>query len=490
VSSRFDLPQLIPAWLELSRGVDVSLGLDAGEAFARAKDLLGHLRDDQAPRGEWTPSAENGEVLHAMTAIICRDPTGQPDDALRDLDVAFRFIATLPWPADEYGGPGELLSRCAISGWRAARRFANPPVVKTWIERVLANSDLRIAAERATAGPVADRSEQAEDLKLDDPELLLRVCETLRPRIEASPSVVRDEAEFFYRFLERPSRPIGLHDEREYFLGEFALTAATASRFLFRVEEAKSWLLRAEANFALVQNSNAQWGRVSYQRLALALEAREFQEVLEVAPLWANAFLRLDMPEDALKCRFLEGTAQRELGDLPRAIQIYSEIFATAESLRDSRLAGQAANNLARYHADLGETEEALAYARKALPLLQELGSQVHLVKLRWSMGELLRKQGRRGPALEAYRQAQSDARELGMRGDLAALHLVVADLLLEAGQEAQAECEIRAALPIIDEEKMVPEGIAALSLLRESLRRRQLDKRALRDLHGYFRER
>jgi hypothetical protein len=105
-------------------------------------------------------------------------------------------------------------------------------------------------------------------------------------------------------------------------------------------------------------------------------------------------------------------------------------------------------------------------------------------------MGDLFRKQGERAAALEAYRQALADAAELRMRGDVAAIHLVVADLLLEAGQEAQAEWEIRAALPIIDEEKMVPEGIAALSLLRESLRRRQIDKHALRGLHGYFRER
>ena len=138
----------------------------------------------------------------------------------------------------------------------------------------------------------------------------------------------------------------------------------------------------------------------------------------------------------------------------------------------------------------LGETDRALEYARKALPILQTLGSRVHLVKLQLAIGNLLRKQGKRAEAtLEAYRQALADATELGMRGDVAAIHLVVADLLLEAGHEAQAEWEIRAALPIIDEEKMVPEGIAALSLLRDSLRRRKIDKQALRDLHGYFQE-
>jgi tetratricopeptide (TPR) repeat protein len=250
------------------------------------------------------------------------------------------------------------------------------------------------------------------------------------------------------------------------------------------------WFQRAEANFALVQNANAHWAQVAYQRLALALEERKIEDVLELAPRWSNTFRRLDMVEDALKCRFLEGIAHWERGDARRAIEIHSAICTEAETLGSPRLVALAANNLVTYFADAGETEKALEYARKALPVLQQLSSRVHLAKLQWSMGDLFRKQGKRAAALDTYRQALADAAELGMRGDVAAIHLVVADLLLEAGQEAQAEWEIRAALPIIDEEKMVPEGIAALSLLRESLRRRQIDKQALRDLHGYFQER
>ena len=44
-------------------------------------------------------------------------------------------------------------------------------------------------------------------------------------------------------------------------------------------------------------------------------------------------------------------------------------------------------------------------------------------------------------------------------------------------------------ALPTIDKEKMVPEGVAALSLLRESLRHQKINRQALRDLHDDFEE-
>jgi len=115
--------------------------------------------------------------------------------------------------------------------------------------------------------------------------------------------------------------------------------------------------------------------------------------------------------------------------------------------------------------------------------------SRVHLSKLQWSIGDLLRGQGKVSEAVDAYRSALRESEEIGLRGDVAAIHLVLADVLLEARQEAQAEWEVRAALPIIDEENMVPEGFAALTLLRESLRRRKIDRQALRNLHGYFRQ-
>ncbi len=358
-----------------------------------------------------------------------------------------------------------------------------------WRPKYLHYEESRAAAERALSIPLPERTGKTQELHLEDPELLLCVCEILRSRLEADPTSVRDEAAFFFGFLREPKRSIGLHDEREYFLGELALLAAASSRFLFRIQDAKIWLQRAEASFSLVQNANAHWARVGYQRLALLLEERQLEEVLELSPMWVETFEQLDMREDALKCRFLQGIVYCELGQLEKAIEVFTAICREAESLGITRLVAQAANNLVRYYAILGDEKNALHFAKKALPLQKQLNDRIGFAKLQWSIGDLLRKQGKRVAALDAYRQAQAEAREIGLRGDLAALHLVVADLLLEAGQEAQGEWEIRAALPIIDEEKMVPEGIAALSLLRESLRRRQIDKQALRDLHGYFQE-
>jgi tetratricopeptide (TPR) repeat protein len=299
---------------------------------------------------------------------------------------------------------------------------------------------------------------------------------------------MREEAEFFYDFLK--SRPqVGLYDEREYFLGEFALLAGTACRFLFLREEARRWFERAEAWFVLTANSSVNIARLAYQRLALKLEERAFDEVLELTPMWIDAFTSLELREDAVKCRFLEGNALRETGRTDDAITVFQEVSRDAELLGNVNLLAQGVGNLGQLFRLRGNLHDALECAQRALPLLQQVNNRVGLAKLQWFVGDICREQGKLGDAVDAYRAGLRDAEEIGIRGDVAAIHLVLADVLLDAGFDRQAEWEIRAALPIIEEEKMVPEGYAALALLQESLRRRKIDRQALRNLHGFFQD-
>jgi len=356
-----------------------------------------------------------------------------------------------------------------------------------WRERRLSPEEGWAMAEQVLARPITERLEKGREFLLEDSELLLSVCEVLRSRTETAPTATCDEATFFYRFLDKPKRRIGLFDEREYYMGELALIAGGSNRLLFHREEARRWFDRAEASFTRSANGVAHVARVAYQRLALSVEERRLNEVLELAPLWVESFESMGLAEEALKCRFLEGLALRETGDIDRAVAVFRDICRRAEDQRNVRLIAQASNNLAQFYRVLGNLDEAMVYARKTLPLLKQLDNRVGLVKLRWGVGSILREQGKSGEAAAAYREALEEARSVGMRGDVAALHLVLADVLLDIGQDRQAEREVRAALPIIDEEKMVPEGYAALDLLRQALRFRQIDRKALRELHGYF---
>jgi len=343
------------------------------------------------------------------------------------------------------------------------------------------------AAERVLATPMAERYALAEPLQLEDPETLLSLCSLLRHRLESAPAVVRDEAEFLYRFIESPRREIGLFDEREYFLGETALLAGTACRQLSRREEAHVWFDRAEAGFRHTVNAAGDLSRLGYQRLAERLEERQIDVVLEMLPPLVESFRSLEMRDEALKCRTLEGLALMESDELSEAMRVFEESAEEAERLGNAKLLGSAYTNLTHIHAMLGNADAALAASAKAIPVLRRQNDLVALAKVQWGIATLLRETGRIDASIEAYRRAQEEFASIGMRADVAALNLVIADLLLETGHDAEAQREIAAALPVISELKMAPEGMAALSLLRESARRQEINRQALRDLHGYF---
>ncbi len=347
----------------------------------------------------------------------------------------------------------------------------------------------REAAEKVLATPFERRYEMAQALQLDDPETLLSLCLYLRPKLESSPSLVRDEAEFLYRYIQTPPREIGLFDEREYFLGETALLAGTACRQLSRREEASIWFDRSEASFRHTINVAADLCRLSYQRLAERLEERQFDVVLEMLPSLVESLRRLEMHDEALKCRFLEGLALMESDELSDAVRVFDEIVDEAERLGNLRLLGTAFANLTHIYGMMGNAEAAVKASSRAIPVLRRLDDRVALAKTQWGLATLLRSTGQIAAAIEAYRTAQAEFEAIGMRADIAALNLVIADLLLESGRERDAQREIAAALPVISELKMAPEGMAALQLLRESSRRQEINRQALRELHGYFEE-
>jgi len=365
--------------------------------------------------------------------------------------------------------------------------------LKSFRRPSLSPEEGKAAAERALAIPLSERAEHVRDCHLDDPETLLSILKTLVAECAARPTFVLEEADFLYRYLDsiHPQYPLDafLLDEHSYFLGESARIAGNMSRNLCLRDEARRWLDRAESAFLLTVNPTANLAKVSYQRLALRTEERQFEEVLELLPRLIQTFEEQDMPADALKCRFLQGVALRETDRRDEALTLYEEIAERAQALGEGGLLGSAYVDLMQLHALRGEAEKAFDLAGEATPLLRRFNNRTDLAKLQIGLGYLYHAIGRLPEAIEAFRAAQQEFAEIDMRADIAALQLVVADALLELDQPQKAEWEIRAALPVIEEYELVPEGLAALTLLRESLRRRQIDRGALRELHGYFPE-
>src|SRR5262249_38808079 len=58
-----------------------------------------------------------------------------------------------------------------------------------------------------------------------DPEVLSAICKLLRGRRDSEPKTVADEAVCLYWDIRESSQPVGVFDERDYFLGETAFLA-------------------------------------------------------------------------------------------------------------------------------------------------------------------------------------------------------------------------------------------------------------------------
>ncbi len=351
----------------------------------------------------------------------------------------------------------------------------------------LSASDIRRAAEEYLATSADSGADSRRSEVVTQPDVLTGVCGLLAESANTSPRSVADEAVALYRCIRDGAKQIGAFDETEYFLGETALLAGTANRVLGQRQEAENWFDRAEAGFRLTVNPSPLLARVTYQRLALRCERGQFQEVAELAPLLATTFSRLKMTLDQAKCVFLEGVALKQACHQDAALSVFASLTGDSALAREPGLTGLAFVNMADIHAAEGRNSQAEECYSDAIPLLQSGKLPAAIAHLHGTFGEVFRRQGKLAEALTAFQAAIVGYETLGMATWVAYLRVVTAQAMLQAGMHREAEWQILAALPTLDEQGMVPEGFAAVSVLRESLRARKADPAALNELREYL---
>ncbi|MEP6470653.1 MAG: hypothetical protein ABJC28_01460 [Acidobacteriota bacterium] len=345
--------------------------------------------------------------------------------------------------------------------------------------------DADFAACEFLAIPIDRRSDADREEYLGSPDVLLALCSKLRGRRDLAPAVVETEAIDAYRWISRPECELGLFDERDYFLGEVSLLAAAASRQLGKREEAFRWLDRAEAGFRHTVNPAPGMANVAYIRLALRYEMGRYDDVLELSPSLESSFSKLRMPLETVKCRLLRAMTLKQTGKHGSAIDLLGELCSEAPLSSDPFLGARVLAELGDSQQLVGRFDLAMTAFQQALSLLSDREASAAKADLKLYVGGVHKALGALSAATESFREAQRDYQALGMRALVAYSHLVVAETLLEMKRDREAEWEILAALPAIDELKLVPEGFAAVALLRESISKRTPDTSALQNLRA-----
>ena len=347
--------------------------------------------------------------------------------------------------------------------------------------------DAKEAARAYLATPVDQRADSEVESLLSNPDVLSNLCALLKEMWETAPATAAEESGRLYSWIGKSESALRLFDERDYFLGETALIAGTAYRFIGKLDEAERWFDRAEAGFRHTINPAPLLANLSYARLAHRYVLGRYRDVLELLPSLITSFGKLGMELEASKCRFLEAKTLMVLGMSDECLPVL-ELLRKCPAVRGNQvLLGHVLIYSGNCYSTTGRFEEASSLYEEALPVVQGAGPSSSLAQLKWSIGDTYRSRQHLALAVEAYRGAQADFRSITMPVYVALLHLVIAETLLTSGRHREAEWEILAALPTIEEQKMVPEGFAAVALLRESVRQKKTDPNALRDLREHL---
>lgn len=345
------------------------------------------------------------------------------------------------------------------------------------VEVGLTRDEARALADIFVATPAGSRSHEDYE-QLRNPDALFAVVAKLREEMNSAPMTVSEDAAGIHLWLSSGKR-VGVFDETDFFLGELALIATTAYRHLGQFDVAERWLETAEISLSHTVDSAAAAARTAYARLTIRFDQREWQAVLDSLPQVVRNFDRLNMGVEAHKARFLEAMTLKAAGSSTRSLECFESLRGSL-SPAESPLLARVLIEIGADRASRENYSEAVAIYEEAAELLAGAGDPMPAAHLKGSIGEAYRSQGEYNIAVDSYRVAMKEFAALGMQTTVAYYRVIVAETLLLARRDREAEWEIRAALPVIEEQKMLPDAAAAILLLRESIQRRSVDKSAL----------
>ncbi len=488
-TGKTDYPSLIPGWLAATEGSRLRVSVE--DLDRQVAELRLRLRAG-APTG-LMGSDDDIAILSRLSGMLLDSPD-PPELVLSEAAGAFDLVAALSWPADEFGERAELLCYFAFSAWRSARRLGDPAESHKWMtcfDRVLAEtSTFRQCVEYLLAALLSLRSDELAKVFLCDSGNMFAVCAVLRQTREASPQMAAEQAAFVYEFVRREWQGANSELERAFFLGETALIASGSHRLLGHRTEAISWLGLATNAFLRIPRAEDAIARVLYAYVAIQYESGDCDFVLGELPVLIRKFESVGADREVAKCWIVECATLKMAGRIGEALASIEKHLDSDIFRREADLLASALLFAGELKATRGQTEAACGLYVQTAAVLSRTNAPRIAAELKTAVGETYRDQGYFGEALRCFSEALDEFNGLGMEAFAARVRIEIAESLLATGREKDAGEQLLLALPIIESQKMMPEGLAAAELLRESVSRRKTDPKALRELRDQLRRR
>lgn len=460
---------------------DVALGISREEAERRALHMLETLGREGGASLSLSLSEDLADVLHALVQELARSESMSEGhyEVLRDVH---RLLAGLAWPRDEFAEKAQLLIHISQLAWSQSLKQGDALPTRQWEQECLKYFLSQESTQQLVGMPVSNWSPAVCERFLSDRAFLLALCVWLNNRTNSDPRSAFELASVVYGWLSTHCGADAARGEEAYLLALLSCVLAGASRLRGQYRRSREWLRLAEGWCKSARNSGALQARIEYLRLAILSDMHEHTFVLARVPRVIERFEELCLEDDIAKSKLLQAVAHKELGG-DEALKMFSLLNAEPAVMQLPWLRALVLVHLAELQSRAGDLGTALSSLKEAGALLQD--TELPLVQAHCCgvTAEILRDHGKPVAAVEYYRRAVEIYLGVDMKAFAAYTGLVLAETLVATGRVDQAVNEILAALPIIESEHLVREGIAAVGLLKASLSRRKLDSDALKAL-------
>jgi tetratricopeptide (TPR) repeat protein len=464
---------LIADWVDQEKSGCVDLGLSVTEANGLAVRFLDGLRSSTA--SPLSARDLEPDVLYAALEILRKQCVAEPAKTLEQSTRISEFLKSGPWAEDELGERGELVCSYSFVSWRASRLLDRPHEKYRWETEY--RSSLRSSLEwgsgwnRFLPRPAEDTGGPRSHLEAEE---AFRAVMFLQDNCDAVPERVGSSAVDLYRVLvsARGAQPA---DIAPFLAGSIARIAGAAMRQSGVPEEAGEWLDIAEREFRGSLCARAELAKVAYQRLALLYRLSRFDLVEAAIPTVDSSFIDLGMHEDHVKCRVLWAASLKIGGRYERALEVLEPLRGKRDQIPPA-LYGWILLEFGDLHQIGGDYERGIAELTEAAELLRNNNHFTGLAEVMAMLGSAYRAQGLLSEAIDLFQRGRQAYANLGMKSLEAYIRILLAETYLTRGNLADAEREILAAFPTLQEQRMLAEATAGLSLLREVARRRRGD--------------
>lgn len=266
---------------------------------------------------------------------------------------------------------------------------------------------------------------------------------------------------------------------------------AYALYYTGRFTEAEAALRASERHLSDCFVDSYDLARVGIVKALVLRPFDRIEEAKKAAAASADIFAEFADVERNASARLAEVHLLFSQGDFIAADCLLRELDAKLERTACIDTHARVLGNLGYCARKLGKFDEAIRCFETAAALLEDLGVETEVVRVRWNVAVVLGEAGRASDAVARLRALTPEMERLGLTSEVAWNALELSELLLAESRYEEVEELCRSAMQSFERAGLSysTRALTALSYLREAAQQRVASRALVRKVRQYIRE-